>query len=206
MNEIFTASAPDYKLLSFGDQKIGLFHNVSKFLGEKIFHDIQNEKKMKWIEDPIKKIDNQTTTEFFGEIVDKNIKNKTLGLMTDILPSRRIFQKEMGYPMFSKEMIQPTTEDSPLAWFGPKFIKVLPSIKIHNYELGITSSDETYSFIYFFNDDYKGGKIFFPECNELFQPKKNDLIILPKNYSTYMINPITQGIQYVMAASVTINK
>jgi hypothetical protein len=194
MDKIFTNNTPEYEILNFQKQGVGLYHNVSKFLGEELFYDIQDENKMKWIEDPAKK----SNTEFFGEIVDRDVRNKTLGLIIDILPSKRIFQKEMQYYL---ELDQNSNEIVTYAnkkMVGPKFVKVLPSEQIHNYELNMSLFEETYFSIYYFNDNYEGGEIFLPEKNEFIYPKKNDLVFFPANYSNYVISPITKGTQYVL--------
>jgi len=195
MDKVFGNHPFDYEILDFKNEKIGIFHNVSKIWGERLFHEIQNEKKVKWnkiIKEYINEENEKSFIRFDGKIIQENIKFIALKLSFDLLPSRRIFEKEMGY--------------SETGSYQLKFLKILPSENIYYYDKDLAFIEEEYFCIYYFNDGYEGGQIFFPEINYIFYPKKNDLIILPKDYLTYIVSPITGGMQYTLISGIKINE
>ena len=53
------------------------------------------------------------------------------------------------------------------------------------------------SVIYFLNDGYEGGDMFFPNFGVSYKPAKGDLLIFPSGYMYKHINqPVTSGYQY----------
>ena len=64
-----------------------------------------------------------------------------------------------------------------------------------------SKSPRTLSFIYFVNDDYEGGELFFelPKIKESYKVgvKKDRLIIWPSNFLyPHKVEPVTKGIKY----------
>lgn len=56
------------------------------------------------------------------------------------------------------------------------------------------------SLVYYFNDDYEGGEVEFPNHNVSLVPRANDLLVFP-SYYTYLheVKPITSGVKYSVA-------
>jgi hypothetical protein len=56
--------------------------------------------------------------------------------------------------------------------------------------------------ILYFNDDYEGGEISYPELNESYKPKAGTLILHPGN-ALHEVKPITSGSRYIVAMGFT---
>ncbi len=56
------------------------------------------------------------------------------------------------------------------------------------------------SLVYYFNDDYEGGEVEFPNQNISIVPKANELLVFP-SYYTYLheVKPIKSGTKYSVA-------
>lgn len=53
------------------------------------------------------------------------------------------------------------------------------------------------SLVYYVNDEYKGGEIFFDQFNLTIKPEKNQLLLFPSNYIyTHSISEVTEGLRY----------
>jgi Rps23 Pro-64 3,4-dihydroxylase Tpa1-like proline 4-hydroxylase len=53
------------------------------------------------------------------------------------------------------------------------------------------------SLVYYANDEYSGGEIYFDQFNLKFKPQKNQLLIFPSNYIyTHSISEVTEGHRY----------
>lgn len=53
------------------------------------------------------------------------------------------------------------------------------------------------SLVYYVNDEYKGGEIFFDQFNLTIKPEKNQLLLFPSNYIyTHSISEVTEGHRY----------
>mgnify|MGYP000379967471 FL=1 len=59
-----------------------------------------------------------------------------------------------------------------------------------------------YSSVFYLNDDYDGGELFFPEFDLTIKPKLGDLITFPTN-SMYMhaVKEVKSGTRYTIALS-----
>ena len=62
------------------------------------------------------------------------------------------------------------------------------------------TSFRTWSGIYYVNDDYEGGEIYFPELEWSFKPKADTLLIFPSS-SKYIhgVSKVTSGTRYTVA-------
>jgi predicted 2-oxoglutarate/Fe(II)-dependent dioxygenase YbiX len=62
------------------------------------------------------------------------------------------------------------------------------------------TSFRTWSGIYYINDDYEGGEIYFPELEWSFKPKADTLLMFPSS-SKYIhgVNKVTSGTRYTVA-------
>jgi predicted 2-oxoglutarate/Fe(II)-dependent dioxygenase YbiX len=62
------------------------------------------------------------------------------------------------------------------------------------------TSFRTWSGIYYINDDYEGGEIYFPELDWNFKPKADTLLMFPST-SRYIhgVNKVTKGTRYTVA-------
>lgn len=62
------------------------------------------------------------------------------------------------------------------------------------------TSFRTWSAIYYINDDYEGGEIYFPGLDWHFKPEANTLLIFPSNEKyIHGVNKITEGERYTFA-------
>lgn len=53
------------------------------------------------------------------------------------------------------------------------------------------------STVYYFNDDYTGGEIFFPNLNILIKPEKNSMIVFPSSEAyRHSARPVISGTKY----------
>jgi Rps23 Pro-64 3,4-dihydroxylase Tpa1-like proline 4-hydroxylase len=55
----------------------------------------------------------------------------------------------------------------------------------------------TISTVWYLNEDYKGGEIYFPRFNLKYKPLKNELLIFPSFYVyNHEVLPVTEGTRY----------
>jgi 2OG-Fe(II) oxygenase superfamily len=55
------------------------------------------------------------------------------------------------------------------------------------------------SFVYYLNDNYKGGEINFPRFNITFKPKANQMIVFPSTYVyNHSVSPVIEGERYAV--------
>jgi len=68
-------------------------------------------------------------------------------------------------------------------------------------QLDHPTSFRTWSGIYYINDDYEGGEIYFPELNWNFKPKADTLLMFPST-SKYIhgVNTVSKGTRFTVAA------
>lgn len=76
------------------------------------------------------------------------------------------------------------------------YVKNLPGTKVSTYEK-MCRAGITLSLIYFVNDEYEGGEIYFPDIDLTISPKKNQLLIYPSNLIKYEVKEILSGEQYL---------
>lgn len=62
--------------------------------------------------------------------------------------------------------------------------------------------------LFYFNDDFKGGDLYFTNFEFNYQPKKGSIVIFPCNDPEYKhgVNPVTEGIRYTLPLELTTNK
>lgn len=61
--------------------------------------------------------------------------------------------------------------------------------------------------VYYLNDDYNGGEIYFPNQNIKIKPKPNTLVFFPGTLEfLHGVHPITNGIRYTLTSFWTYNK
>lgn len=61
--------------------------------------------------------------------------------------------------------------------------------------------------VYYLNDDYEGGEIYFPNQNIELKPKPNTLVFFPGTLEfLHGVNPITNGIRYTLTSFWTFDK
>ena len=61
--------------------------------------------------------------------------------------------------------------------------------------------------VYYLNDDYEGGEIYFPNQNIKLKPKPNTLVFFPGTLEyLHGVNPITNGIRYTLTSFWTFDK
>lgn len=61
--------------------------------------------------------------------------------------------------------------------------------------------------VYYLNDDYDGGEIYFPNQNIEIKPKPNTLIFFPGNMKfLHGVKPITKGVRYTLTSFWTFDK
>lgn len=57
------------------------------------------------------------------------------------------------------------------------------------------------STVYYLNEDYEGGEIYFSKFNVRYKPKANELLIFPSNYVySHAVLPITSGVRYAIVS------
>jgi hypothetical protein len=57
------------------------------------------------------------------------------------------------------------------------------------------------STVYYINDNYSGGEIFFPRFNFKYKPKANELLIFPSTYVyNHSVLPVTEGTRYAVVS------
>ena len=55
------------------------------------------------------------------------------------------------------------------------------------------------SLCYYFNDDYEGGELYFPNIDLIIKPKKNQLVLFPSNFVySHEVKPVTSGTRYAV--------
>lgn len=60
--------------------------------------------------------------------------------------------------------------------------------------------------VFYINDDYEGGEIYYPNLNLEYKPQKNDLIYHPAGEKyLHGVKPIKSGIRYVMTSFIKNN-
>jgi len=61
--------------------------------------------------------------------------------------------------------------------------------------------------VYYLNDDYEGGEIYFPNQNIQIKPKPNTLVFFPGTLEfLHGVKPITKGIRYTLTSFWTFDK
>lgn len=61
--------------------------------------------------------------------------------------------------------------------------------------------------VYYLNDDYEGGEIYFPNQNIKLKPKPNTLVFFPGTLEyLHGVTPITNGVRYTLTSFWTYNK
>ena len=56
--------------------------------------------------------------------------------------------------------------------------------------------------MYYLNDDYEGGEIFFPDYNLKIKPKPNSLLMFPGNENyAHGVKEVTKGFRYTYQVS-----
>lgn len=61
--------------------------------------------------------------------------------------------------------------------------------------------------VYYLNDDYDGGEIYFPNQNIEIKPKPNTLVFFPGNMEfLHGVKPITKGVRYTLTSFWTFDK
>lgn len=106
-------------------------------------------------------------------------------LMATLLPYQQDFSKKYGYSYSSL--------------IDSVYMKNLTNADISTYEKVCSADDSTLSVIYFINDNYSGGDMYFPEYDTKISPKKNQVLIYSPSLIEYEIEPITDGEQYLFS-------
>jgi hypothetical protein len=85
-------------------------------------------------------------------------------------------------------------------------MEYMEAINFVRYEVGQhfqVHSDDGFSYsctvssVGYFNDDYEGGEIWFPQQDITFKPQKGDVILFPSNYMySHASLPVIDGIKY----------
>jgi len=62
--------------------------------------------------------------------------------------------------------------------------------------------------LFYLNDDFDGGELYFANKNVSFKPAKGQLILFPCNQKEYIhgVSKITKGIRYSIPVEITLNK
>ena len=55
--------------------------------------------------------------------------------------------------------------------------------------------NNTYTILFYLNDDYKNGEIEFPDKKIIIKPEKGSILIFPANY-THIAHPVSSGVKY----------
>lgn len=85
-------------------------------------------------------------------------------------------------------------------------MEYMEAINFVRYEVGQhfqVHSDDGFSYsctvssVGYFNDDYEGGEIWFPQQDITFKPQKGDVILFPSNYMySHASLPVIDGVKY----------
>ena len=61
--------------------------------------------------------------------------------------------------------------------------------------------------VYYMNDDYEGGEIYFPNQDITLKPKPNTLVFFPGTLEyLHGVNPVTSGVRYTLTSFWTFNE
>lgn len=129
--------------------------------------------------------DSEESLTFLGDILDQEDFLPYRKLLASLTPFQQDFCKNNDYTYTSLEF--------------SGFIKNIAGFTTTSYENLCMYSNSKISLIYFVNDDYEGGDIFFEEQGVTISPKKNQLLIYSSNSVEYSVGEITSGEQYLFA-------
>lgn len=130
-------------------------------------------------------VDSEESLTFIGDILDQENFLPYRKLLASLAPFQQDFCKNNDYTYTSLEF--------------SGFIKNIVGSTPTSYENLCMYSNSKISLIYFVNDDYEGGEIFFEEQGVTISPKKNQLLIYSSNSVEYSVKEITSGEQYLFA-------
>jgi Rps23 Pro-64 3,4-dihydroxylase Tpa1-like proline 4-hydroxylase len=174
---------------------------------EKI-ENLVNENKLAWVPSFNKK----TTTEEQIKKSFRNVDTIALPLKSQVLAEKTDFNSEPNTTLFefSENLIsnfKPFLEDY-LNNFGITVSEqeVFGLLKYGNGQKFDKHIDDGMRFIrkvssvYYLNNDYSGGDIYFDQFDLKITPQKNQLIVFPSNYIySHSISEVSSGIRYAIA-------
>jgi hypothetical protein len=169
------------------EKAVSVYHDV--FIKEdNLLESLKNENNLVWEKDAFKNHERKTSTEFFAQVSDKELRNKISRLMFKSIPQRRHFEKRFMF--------------SPLGFSDLEILKILPGGDVSPYETNLTLEDLEYFIVFYLNDDYVGGSIFLEDQNKIMYPKKNDMALFSSKGKKVVVDPITDGAQYIIVVGI----
>ncbi len=79
------------------------------------------------------------------------------------------------------------------------------------YEQRVRNGQRTLSFVFYLNDDYEGGELYFDKLNVRIKPSTGDLLIIVNQFlngemnwdSSHASSPVGQGTKYILLVNYT---
>jgi hypothetical protein len=81
-------------------------------------------------------------------------------------------------------------------------------VPLHTDIMDEKCNKDKFSMVLYFNDNYSGGNIYFPERKKEFHPDKQTALFYPSDLSEFNhgVYPVSSGSKYIMAFCFTENK
>lgn len=177
------------KRKSWGTQEDGfsIYEDVCR-KNEEILEFMKSDENVRWFLDEEAVGDNHYYAYYqLNKKAEVEFKTNTLILLSSFWPLIGHYNKKFGYENFKYE--------------DPEYLRIGKTKKAQRYESGVLEYSTLFSIVHFFNDDYEGGELYFPDHKVRIKPKKNSSIVLNSKDVRYSISPITSGEQYVFVTS-----
>jgi len=158
------------------------------------------------------------------KILDNFVDEKTCDHMVEVY--KRLFENKPKHIDGRKLLTNPKDEElyEFLRVYMPKVCDVLGKpyyirdLLLSIYEVGselephIDFTEEelknSLGILFYFNDEFEGGEVYFTNFPFEYKPKKGTLLIFPCNNPEYKhgVKPVTSGIRYTMPIEINSNK
>lgn len=70
------------------------------------------------------------------------------------------------------------------------------------------NSKKSLAVLFYLNDDFEGGELYFTNLNKVIKPKKGGLVLFPCNIEKFLhgVSTITKGTRYAIPLEITLNE